>query len=378
MTASWFQRYLLPGFAFKAVVIGGGYATGRELVEFFLPSGPRGGLLAMLFAAVIWSVVCIATFLFARATHSEDYRTFFRNLLGPGWMVFEIAYCLFIVLILAVFGAAAGAIGAALFGWPSLVGTLCLMFGIALFVAFGNVSVEQLFKWVSFFLYGVYALFVILALNAFGDRIGEKFALDVPTDGWAIAGITYAGYNIVGAVIILPVLRHLTSNRDAIIAGALSGPLAMIPAVLFFICMVAYYPEIGAESLPSDFMLQRLNAPLFHAIFQLMIFAALLESGTGSVHAVNQRIAQVWQARLGRPLSVRARFVAAGVLLVIAMILADRFGLVTLIARGYRALAYVLIVVYVVPLLTYGVWRLWTLRGADPPHRPTIASGVGD
>jgi uncharacterized membrane protein YkvI len=29
--ASWFKRILLPGFAFKAVVIGGGYSTGREL-----------------------------------------------------------------------------------------------------------------------------------------------------------------------------------------------------------------------------------------------------------------------------------------------------------------------------------------------------------
>lgn len=362
MAASWFQRYLLPGFAFKAVVIGGGYATGRELVEFFLPSGPQGGLLAMLFAAAIWSVVCIATFLFARITHSEDYRTFFRNLLGRGWIVFEIVYCLFIVLVLAVFGAAAGAIGAALFGWPSLAGTLCLLFGIAVFVAFGNTSVEQLFKWVSLFLYGVYALFVILALNAFGDRIGDQLALDVPTDGWVLAGITYASYNVVGAVVILPVLRHLTSNRDAIIAGALSGPLAMIPAFLFFICMIAYYPEIGAESLPSDFLLQRLDAPVFHGVFQLMIFAALLESGTGSVHAVNQRISQVWQARFGRELSVRARFVAAGVLLVVAMLLADRFGLVTLIARGYRALAYILIAVYVVPLLTYGVWQLWAVQ----------------
>ena len=54
-SATWFQRYLLPGFAFKAVVIGGGYATGRELVEFFLPSGPRGGLLGMLLAMAIWS-----------------------------------------------------------------------------------------------------------------------------------------------------------------------------------------------------------------------------------------------------------------------------------------------------------------------------------
>lgn len=378
MAASWFQRYLLPGLAFKAVVIGGGYATGRELVEFFLPSGPRGGLLGMLFAAAIWSVVCIATFLFARTTHSEDYRTFFRHLLGRGWIVFELAYCLFIVLILAVFGAAAGAIGAALLGWPSLAGTLCLMFSIALFVAFGNASVEQLFKWVSFFLYGVYAVFVVLALNAFGDRIGEKLALDVPAEGWAMAGITYAGYNIVGAVIILPVLRHLTSNRDAVIAGALAGPLAMIPAFLFFICMVAYYPEIGAESLPSDFLLQRLDAPLFHGIFQLMIFAALLETGAGSVHAVNQRIEHVWQARMGRTLSARARFVAAGILLVVAMLLADRFGFVTLIARGYRALAYILIAVYVVPLLTYGVWRLWSTKCAVPRHPQTAARCAGD
>jgi uncharacterized membrane protein YkvI len=34
-SSTWFQRFLPPGFAFKAVVIGGGYATGRELAEFF-------------------------------------------------------------------------------------------------------------------------------------------------------------------------------------------------------------------------------------------------------------------------------------------------------------------------------------------------------
>ena len=50
-----FRRYVLPGLAFKAVVIGGGYATGRELAEFFLPSGPRGGLAGMLLAMLLWS-----------------------------------------------------------------------------------------------------------------------------------------------------------------------------------------------------------------------------------------------------------------------------------------------------------------------------------
>ena len=360
MTArsSWFQRYLLPGLAFKAVVIGGGYATGRELAEFFLPSGPWGGIFAMLLAMVVWSAVCIVTFLFARATGSRDYRTFFRNLLGPGWIVFEAAYFLFVILILAVFGAAAGAIGQALFGWPPLAGTLCLIVGIAAFATYGNTSVERLFKWVSFFLYGVYVIFVVLALSAFGERVAANFTAGGSNAGWALGGLTYAGYNIVGAVVILPVLRHLTSNRDAVIAGALSGPLAMIPAFLFFICMVAWYPEIGQQALPSDYLLQRMNLPVFHVTFQLMIFAALLESGTGGVHAVNERIAHAYRSRYQRDLSERGRLALAGGLLLIAIFLADRFGLITLIARGYRALAYVLLAVYVLPLMTYGVWRL--------------------
>jgi uncharacterized membrane protein YkvI len=356
---SWFQRYLLPGLAFKAVVIGGGYATGRELAEFFLPSGPQGGLLAILLAMLIWSAVCAATFCFARATGSWDYRTFFKNLLGPYWVCFEAAYVLFIILILAVFGAAAGAIGSAVLGWPPFVGTSCLIAGISVVAAYGNASVEQLFKWVSFFLYGVYALFVALSLWTFGDRVLVNLATAAPKDGWVAGGLTYAGYNVVGAVIVLPMLRHLRSNKDALVAGALAGPLAMMPALLFFVCMIAYFPQIGSEVLPSDYLLQRLNFPAFHLLFQLMIFLALLESGTGLVHAINERVALAYSSRRGDVLPVTGRVAITGVLLLGSIFLADRVGLVTLIARGYRALAYVFLGIFVLPVMTLGLKRIW-------------------
>ena len=356
---SWFQRYLLPGLAFKAVVIGGGYATGRELAEFFLPSGPWGGVAAMLLSMLIFSLVCVVTFLFARKIGAQDYLTFFKALLGPGWVVFEGTYILFIILILAVYGAAAGSIAAAVFGVPEIFGVIALMAGIIAFVTYGNASVEHLFEYVSYLLYGVYALFVVLAFTTFGDRIADGFALDVPPTGWVSGGIVYAGYNIIGAVVILPVLRHLTSSRDAVVAGLVAGPLAMIPALLFFICMVAYYPAVAGETLPSDFLLQRLDRPLFHLLFQVMIFSALLESGASSVHAINERIAKAVLVRRGIALSRRARLLIALVLLIGCMFLATRFGLVALIANGYRALAYVLLVVYVLPLMTYGIWRLW-------------------
>ena len=366
---TWFQRYLLPGFAFKAVVIGGGYATGREIAEFFLPAGPWGGLLAMTLATVIWSVVCVATFLFARAAHALDYRTFFQALLGRFWVSFELTYAFFIVLVLAVFGAAAGEIGRATLGLPPLAGTIALMAGIAGFAAFGNTAVERLFAWVSVLLYGVYAVFLVLALGSFGDRIAAAFAnAGPPAPGWALGGVSYAGYNIVGAVIILPVTRHLMSSRDAVVAGLAAGPLAMLPAFLFFTCMTAFMPGIAGEVLPSNFLLERLGQPLFHVVFQVMIFAALLESGTGAVHAINERVSTAWAAKRQTPLSARARALLALALLAVCMVIAERVGLVALIAKGYRLLALLLIVIYVLPLLTVGVYRLLQWRRSPEPE----------
>ena len=362
---SWFQRFLLPGFAFKAVVIGGGYATGRELAEFFVPVGPWGGLLAMAFAALLFSLISVITFLFARLTGSTDYRSFFRSLVGPLWIVFEAAVAFSFILVLAIYGAAAGAIGESMFGWPPLVGVLCLMAGIAGFTAFGNRSVEWLFKYASIFLYVVYALFVIFALDRFGSRVAATFAVPAETEGWALAGAIYASYNVMAAVIVLPVMRHLTSNRDAVIAGLLTGPLAMIPAVLFFLCMMAWYPQIGAEVLPADFMLRQLGLSLLHGAFQLMVFMALLQSGVSCVHAVNERIAGYLTERHQRDFSPVARFVCTTVFLFVAMIAAQQFGLVDLIAKGYRLLAWMFFFTYILPLLTFGVWRLAKRRA--PP-----------
>jgi uncharacterized membrane protein YkvI len=357
--SSRFQRFLLPGLAFKAVVIGGGYATGRELAEFFLPSGAWGGLAAMGLSTVIFSLACIVTFLFARQVGARDYVTFFKQLLGPGWVLFEGAYILFIILILAVYGAAAGAIGAAVFGVSEIWGTLALALSIIAIVTFGNTSVERMFAYVSYLLYAVYALFVLLAFSRFGEQIQAAFSTDAAVGSWVAGGTIYAGYNLIGAVVILPVVRHLTSSRDAVIAGLLAGPLAMIPAALFFTCMVAFLPDIAGATLPSDFMLQRLDLPLFHLLFQLMIFSALLESGASSVHAINERIAKALRVRRGIELGHQARLAIALALLVGCMFLADRFGLVALIANGYRALAYILLAIFVLPLVTLGVWRLW-------------------
>ncbi len=99
-----------------------------------------------------------------------------------------------------------------------------------------------------------------------------------------------------------------------------------------------------------------------------MIFAALLESGVGIIHALNERVAVAWQARHARALPHATRFALSAALLVGSIFVAERFGLVALIAHGYRALAWALLLLFVLPLFTVGLWRL--ARRLPSPHLP--------
>lgn len=355
------NRYILPGLAFKAVVIGGGYATGRELAEFFLPSGPFGGLLGMLLAMVCWSVICAVTFLFAFRIGATDYHRFFRALLGRFDFIFEIVYFADLILILSVFGSAAGAIGAALMGLPLIAGTLALIFCVLVVCAAGQGAAEALFKYVSVLLYGVYVIFLSLSLWKFSPQIVHGFGTPVPdvqsNGGWIAGGITYASYNVIGAVLILPVLRHLRSDRDAIISGLLSGPLAMVPAIAFFICLAAFYPSVLSQPLPSDYVLTALGVPAFHVLFQLMVFFALLECSVGFVQAFNVRI-DAFNHKRGRETTKLVRVLVPGVILFGSVFIAAKVGLVDLIANGYRAMAYLILAIFILPLFTIGIVRL--------------------
>ena len=101
----------------------------------------------MMLAMLIWSVVCAVTFMLRPRRRRLRLPDLLQGVCsGRSGSLFEIAYVLFVILILAVFGAAAGAIGAATLGLPVIAGTLALAVAIALFVAFGNASVERLFK----------------------------------------------------------------------------------------------------------------------------------------------------------------------------------------------------------------------------------------
>ena len=365
-----FRRYFLPGFVFQSVVIAGGYGTGRELVEFFLTQGPLGALAAVAMSTVVFSAVAMATFELARLNRAYDYRHFFRALLGRGWVLFEISYLILMVLVLAVVAAASGAILEETFGLPYWMGVAGIMLAVGALAFGGSSIIEKVFSVWSFVLYGVYIVFFAWCFRDFGrDIVGNLGAAPLGS-GWAWSGVRYAGYNLAIIPACFSVLRSHDNRRDTLVAGALTGPIAMIPALLFVVAMIGEFPSILDQRVPSNQILEVLGSRGFQVTFQVVLFGTLIETGTGLIHAVNERIAGLLQDRERRmPEWVRPT-VAVGFLLLGTAV--SRFGLVGLIASGYGSLTLAFIAVYVVPVLTLGVWKIWR-HASNGPESPKLS-----
>ncbi len=361
MKAPWFRRYLLPGLVFQSAVIAGGYGTGRENVEFFLSIGPTPGLAAMALSTAIWSAVCAVTFELARQYRSYEYRNFFKRLLGPSWVLFEVTYVLLTLLVLAVIGAAAGSIVDETFGLPYALGVIVALGAVALLLFYGSAAIERFFAGWSFALYAVFVALVVWSLVRFGSTLGPSFAASSLNGDWLVKGVQYGGYNLSAAAVALFTVRHIQTRKQAVWAGLLAGVIGMLPALFFYLAMVPHYPAIVDATVPSNFILEALGSRTFQIAYQIILFGTLIETGTGMIHAVNERLAATRRER-GTAMPSWARPAVAAVFLGVALSLTP-LGLIDLIRQGYGTITWGFIVYYVLPVLTIGAWLAFRKRG---------------
>jgi len=351
------RAVILPGLIFQSVIIAGGYATGREMVEFFLSKGPQEGVFGLLLTALIWGFVLAVSFEFARRFQSYNYKSFFQNLLGPWWFLYEIAYLISLLLILSVIGAAAGVLVAESIGIPSIFGTVALVASIGLLTFYGSNLIENVLAGWSIVLYLAYAAFLLVGFAKFGDAIGAGFQLPPGESSWVVGSVQYASYNLAIVPTILFCVRHLNHSRETITAGFLAGILAIVPGILFYCVMVGFYPDILTVEVPMTVILAAMDMPLFNLLFQVVIFGTFIETGTALLHAVNERVAMTYEEGK-REMPKFLRPAVAIFFMVMAIFVSEKFGLITLISKGYGYMTYVILALFIVPLLTVGVAKI--------------------
>lgn len=353
-----FKAYLLPGIAFQSVIIAGGYGTGREMVEYFLRYGPVGGLLGMiLITTIMWSVVLAVSFEFARVHRAHDYRTFFMHLLGRFWYGFEVLYLILLLLVLAVIGSTAGVLLRDNFGLPYMLGVAIMLASVGFLTFEGTGVIEKFLSGWSLVLYLVYVIFFVQCFRKFGPQIENSFSIAGDSSLWIVGGFKYGLYNLGVIPAVLFTLNHVRSRRQAIGAGLLGGVIGIIPGLLFYLSILGQYPEVISQEVPAVYVLREAQLPMLLVVFQVVLLGTLVETGTGMIHAVNERLQSALQAQ-GRDLPRWLRPVVALAFLSLGLAIST-FGLVQLVAKGYGTVSWGFFLVYILPLMTLGLYKIW-------------------
>ncbi|MBS0416497.1 MAG: hypothetical protein JSR66_02205 [Proteobacteria bacterium] len=357
VTESRWQRLLVPGFVIRSVLVGATFSTGREVTEFFLRYGGFAALIGIIVTTVIYSGACMIAFELARRFRVLDYKNFCKVYMGRWWPLYEIGFLFGVLLTLSTIAAAASEFGGDSLGLSKTVTSMSLMGAIAVLVALGSRRLERIMSLWSIFFYSAYAILLVCAAMSFMHAIGAKLQpAPVPADAIASAAI-YAGFNCSILPIVIFVARHLHTRSDALVAGALAGPLVMAAGFALLFILLPFTPGIVDVPVPITQVLKGLSMPWLMVLIRVAILGELALNGTGLLHGVNERIANGLESR-GRKLTGPMRAGVALGAIAFSVFLAAKVGLIDLVAEGFRYGAYLFLVIMVLPLLTRGLWMV--------------------
>ena len=360
-----FGRYVVPGIVLQSTLIGGGYATGREVVQYGARFGALGWV-AGVFIIIGFALMAFLMFEIARRFRAYDYRSMVKQLLGPLWFLFDIIYFLLAILMISIVIAATGSILQSTLGLNYWVGVVIIAVLAGLLNFYGDKFIER-FKTVgTTALFTAYIIFAIMIISSTWGDIKEVFASGDTSfvgtfslGGVIWAGIIYVGYNLAVYPAALFTLHRQKTMKDTIVSGIIAGVMMTVPWFLTYVALMGFYPsqEVFNAEVPWLHMLDGYGLWVA-VIFGIVVGWTLIETATGLIHAfidrVNYNLKEVGKKQMSKGMD--------GMVAIIALILAailSSVGISDLVETGYTVLGYAMLVVFGLPLLVIGFYRIF-------------------
>ncbi|SJM71357.1 hypothetical protein [Gulosibacter sp. 10] len=282
--------------AILAFLIGSGYATGQEIMQYFTSYGYWGIFGTGLLVLVLISFVSVEFFRVGHAKQyerpSEVFRYYGGKYLGTFFDYFSV---LFVFLSYTVMVSGAGAVFEEQYGLSKYIGGVGLAVVVGLTVWFGLKNLVDIIGKI-----GPIIVIAAVALGVYGilrnpDGIAAGNAL-LPTldvtqasSNWFLSGLSYVGFCMLWLAAFLVALGKNARNRAEASAGGVSGGvLFSISCMLVGLGLLANIGEVYDAQIPMLVMAGTIG-PVIAAIISVMILAGIYTTAVPLLWTVSSR-----------------------------------------------------------------------------------------
>lgn len=281
--------------AFVGLLVGAGFATGQEVVQYFTSFGVSG-VWGIIIAGVIMTIAGTVFLQLGSYFHASEHNAVFRKVTHPiVSKLLDVAVIFTLFAVGFVMLAGAGSNMAQQFGWPAWVGSTLML---VLVLVTGVLDVDKVSNVIGLLtptiIIAVIALLIYTLMNMpenAGEVIDIASQTEAPIGNWLLSAVNYNGLALILAVSMSLVIGgdHI-SPREAGWGGVIGGvTYAILLGIAGFVLLMGA-DKIGDSDVPMLVLVNQMGSTA-GCLMAIVIFLMIFNTAIGMFYALGKRLA---------------------------------------------------------------------------------------
>lgn len=288
MRARWTGAFQIAA-VYVGTVVGAGFATGREIAEFFTKFGFLG-FIGILIAGYIFIYTGSKMMILSARAQARTYEEFNQFLFGRKLAPFVNIFFLVMLLgVTAVMISGAGAVFEEQLGLSRLIGVTITILGASFILMLG---LKGLFLVNSFVVPIMVFFSVMLCVLTLADGSIQPSMLFMPSTvsmDAVLSPFAYAAFNLALAQAILIPVAYEVKDEKVIREGAVLGGLFLTLILLAGHISLLALPNVLTYEIPTAELMKTAASGLYW-VFILVIYCEIFTSVIGNIFGLQKQI----------------------------------------------------------------------------------------
>ncbi len=282
------------GATYIGTVVGAGFASGQEVLQFFGYYG-FGGFVGLFLTTILFIIYgYIILHLGLNYNANSHVQIIYHT--GGKWLgaFIDIVITFFLFGTLTAMIAGSGAIFAEQFSVPSIWGNILMTVTAVITTLFGISGVINAISFVvPLMLTGVLSITIMTVFTSLPISLSTfqyNLAGQAPVPHWALSAIVYTSYNLVIAVAVLAPLGAEVKDNSKLKKGAIFGGLGLgIGASAILLSLILNFPGATTYEIPMIFIAGRFS-PTIQIIYSIILLAEIYTTAVGNLFGFTIRV----------------------------------------------------------------------------------------
>lgn len=289
------RNILTVALGYLGAVIGAGFVSGQEIMQFFViyrQQGFWGVILAgALFCAMGGILLCLCSL-----CRASNYQQLLKAVFGPTWSkVMDFSLSIFLFFGICTMFSASGAVFYEHLYLSKNLGVLLAYVGVLFLLAGGIrglVVSYNLLVPVKILLLLIIAGYAAFYMEGNGTASLRAYIPVSHINYWLLAAILYVAYNFALAMVVLAEYLPLVGKKDGVNGAALGGLMLGGIAAVYYLALHKFMPTTLHYEVPMLFIAGNISS-VAKGTYVIVLWVGILTTAIANAYGFVQRFSQL-------------------------------------------------------------------------------------